>query len=238
MRVLLLITLLIFSLSGCSTVSTVGNQLPDTPDYGPTVPLRVCVLRDVNLDPKDARGILASLKTHFAPYGLDLTFPRVQEWQRPAFRHSGILQDVARRPLEAPCDRLLALVGRDVRDFMWGLLLPEVLGAVETRTYSKGYVVAEAGSFNQLLTFTSPGEAAAHEMYHLLGVPHGDDGASVRRRIAHIKQLAADNHSAGRDFFPAVTFRGKVYLTRRDVDRRFSIPPVETCRAGAGADGC
>ena len=145
---------------------------------------------------------------------------------------------MARRPLEAPCDRLLALVGRDVRDFMWGLLLPEVLGAVETRTASKGYVVAEAGSFNQLLTLTTPGEAAAHEMYHLLGVPHRDDGASARRRIAHIKQLATDNRNAGRDFFPAATFRGKVYLTRRDVDRRFNIPPSETCLASSGGGGC
>lgn len=75
MRIYTIICLLVIFLTGCSTISVVGDR--PLQDDGPAVPLRVCVLRDVNLDPQDTLGILASLKTHFAPYGLDLTFPRV-----------------------------------------------------------------------------------------------------------------------------------------------------------------
>ena len=85
--------------------------------------------------------------------GLHIATPWIREWERPAFSQKGIIRDVARRPLTAPCDRILALVGRDARDFLWGVLMPEILGAVETRTNSKGYVVAQVGSLNQVLTF-------------------------------------------------------------------------------------
>lgn len=225
-------------LAGCSTVPAGYGPLRDIPVPAAEAPLRVCILRDVALDPADARAIMASLVTRFRPYGLALAFPWVRDWQRPAFRHEGILQDIARRPLEAPCDRLLALVGRDVRDFMWGAFLPEVLGAVETRTNTKGYVVAQTGSLNQLLSFTPPREAAAHELFHLLGVDHGGETADTLRRIAGLRQLAAENRTAGRDFFPSATFSGEIYLTRQAVDRRFGIPPAEACLADTGGEGC
>jgi len=169
--------------------------------------------------------------------GLHIATPWIREWERPAFSQKGITRDVARRPLTAPCDRILALVGRDARDFLWGVLMPEILGAVETRTNSKGYVVAQVGSLNQVLTFQSPSSAAVHEFYHLLGCHHGVDKEDAYRQVRHIKQLAARNRLQGRDFFPAMSEKGRVYVSRVDVDRRFGIQRTErAAKTGKGIE--
>ena len=183
--------------------------------------------RDVGVSDETTQTILSAIREEFAPMGLRVTIPWIRAWERPAFSQKGITRDVARRPLTAPCDRILALVGRDARDFFWGALMPEILGAVETRTNSKGYVVAQVGSLNQVLTFQSPSSAAVHEFYHLLGCHHGIDKEDAYRQVRHIKQLAVRNRLQGRDFFPAMSEKGRVYTSRADVDRRFGIRPSE-----------
>jgi hypothetical protein len=195
------------------------------------------VYRDVGVSDATTQTILAAIREEFAPMGLHVTTPWIRAWERPAFSQKGITRDVARRPLTAPCDRILALVGRDARDFLWGALMPEILGAVETRTNSKGYVVAEVGSLNQVLAFQSPSGAAVHEFYHLLGCHHGIDKEDAYRQVRHIKQLAVRNHLQGRDFFPAMSEKGRVYTSRADVDRRFGIhPPARAAKTGSGID--
>jgi len=115
--------------------------------------------------------------------------------------------------------------------------MPEILGAVETRTNSKGYVVAEVGSLNQVLTFQSPSSAAIHEFYHLLGCSHGIDKGDAYRQVRHIKQLAARNRLQGRDFFPAMSEKGRVYSLRADVDRRFGIrQPERAAKTSSGIE--
>jgi hypothetical protein len=195
------------------------------------------VYRDVGVSDETTQTILAALREEFAPMGLHIATPWIREWERPAFSQKGITRDVALRPLTAPCDRILALVGRDARDFLWGVLMPEILGAVETRTNSKGYVVAQVGSLNQVLTFQSPSSAAVHEFYHLLGCHHGIDKEDAYRQVRHIKQLAARNRLQGRDFFPAMSEKGRVYVSRVDVDRRFGIqPPERAAKPGKGIE--
>lgn len=146
MRLNLIITLLVTLLAGCTTVPMDHGPRRDALTSGPSVLRRVCILRGLDVVDEDVQSILAALQEGVTPYGLLLEFPWVRDWQRPAFNPTGILEDVARRRLQAPCDCLLALVGRDVRDFLWGTLMPAILGAVETRTHSKGYLVAADGS--------------------------------------------------------------------------------------------
>lgn len=109
---------------------------------------------------------------------------------------------------------------------------------METRTHAKGDVVARTGSLNQVLTFTPPPEAAAHELFFMLGIDHDEETAAALRRMARIRQLALENRRAGHDFFPAVASNGTVYRTRQAVDRGFGIDPAQTCLAEAGGDGC
>lgn len=193
--------------------------------------------RDVGVSEERTQAILSAIREEFAPMGLHVQTPWIRDWQRPAFSQKGITRDVAHRPLEAPCDRILALVGRDARDFVWGVLMPEILGAVETRTNTKGFVVAEVGSLNQVLTFASPQDAAVHEFYHMLGCRHSLDKEETYAQVGRIKQLAALNRRQGRDFFPAMSEKGRVYTTRAAVDRRFGIrPAAHAARRTKGPD--
>jgi hypothetical protein len=219
----LLAALILAGLTGCTSIGPTGVQ-PDI-DMGPNVELRLCIYKDVNVSNRRAAGIIAAIQKEFAQYGLIIKVPSIKPWQRPAFDHQGILRDIVRRPLEPPFDRSLVLVSRDVRDLLWGSLLPEILGAVETVTHTKGYVVAEIGSLNQLLCFQSPQKAAVHEFYHMLGVDHMDGATTICQKIARLKRSAIENRHAGRDFFPGISSSGKLYLARTAVDRRFGLTP-------------
>ena len=226
------------TVTGCSTIGPAGFKPEATGvDMGPQVALRVCILKDESVSSERAAAIVAAIQKEFAQYGLIITVPDIRDWRRPAFRSQGILRDIAKRPLEPPFDRSLALVGRDMRDFVWGALLPEILGAVETLTHTKGYVVAEMGSLNQLLCFHSPAQAAVHEFYHMLGVEHSDKPRIIYEKIAALKRAAIKNRASGRDFFPGISSAGKLYLSRNAVDHRFGLLREPATASAGGKAG-
>jgi hypothetical protein len=226
---LFLMVFFLAALMGCTSIGPTGVPLgASNIDLGPEIELRLCIYKDKDVSDKRAAAIIAAIRKEFVQYGLVIKVAAIKAWQRPGFMHREILRDIARRTLEPPFDRTLALVGRDLRDFMWGTLLPEVYGAVETWTHTKGYVVAEMGSLNQLLTFQSPQQAAVHEFYHMLGVEHMDGERIICEKIARLKRLAVENRQSGRDFFPGISKSGKLYLSRAAVDRRFGVPAKTT----------
>ena len=216
--------LIVLSLAGCTSIKpNQGDAQFTGVELGTHVDLQLCMYKDSQISDRQATDIISAIQNEFSQYGVNVQVPVIKPWQRPSFKHQGILNDIAKRPLEPPCDRLMALVGRDVRDFLWGVFLPEVLGAVETRTHTKGYVVAEMGSFNQLMSFRSPAEAAIHEFYHMFGYAHGDDQQTIVSKIAHLKRMALSNWQSGQDFFPGISSEGTLYLSRREVDQRFGL---------------
>jgi len=227
---------IVLNLAGCASITSHRGDAHNTGiDLGAPVDLQLCVYKDSQISDRQAADIIAAIQNEFSQYGVNVQVPVITPWQRPSFSHRGILNDIARRPLEPPCDRLMALVGRDVRDFFWGALLPEVLGAVETRTHTKGYVVAEMGSFNQLMSFRSPAGGAVHEFYHMFGYAHGDDRQTIVGKIAHLKRMAISNWLSGQDFFPGIGSEGTLYLSRREVDQRFGLVAATPGTAGLTA---
>ena len=101
--------------------------------------------------------------------------------------------------------------------------MPEVLGAVEDTTLTKGYAVAEWGSLSQVLSLLSPHHITIHEFYHLLGCGHGLSAAPCYDRIAQIKRAARLNRERGQDFFPALTLSGEILWTRSLVDQALGL---------------
>lgn len=192
-------------------------------DFGQAEALRICIYKDVNLSDKSVEDMVSAIGEEFASFGLRVEVPWIQAWPRPAFAMEGIIRDIAARPLESPCDRLFALVGRNYKDFLWGIVMPEVLGAIEDITMSKGYVVAVWGSFNQVLSLQSPAQVAVHEAYHLLGCGHGLLANPCYDQIVRIKRAARNNRQKGQDFFPAMTSSGKILWTRGEVDRLLGV---------------
>lgn len=199
------ITLLV--LAGCTTVG-MNTRERSKVDYGPPLTLRVCILKNDSISPERAASLMAAVGKNFESFGITVEVPWTRPWTRPGFQVTSIMADVEQRDLEGPCDRLVGLVARNAGDIAWGLLMPEVLGAVDDDTATRGYVVANYGSLNQL--FLSPQHATVHEFYHLLGCPHGLTLTKCYHRIAALKSAAVP----GADFFPGVTHDGKFLTTR------------------------
>jgi hypothetical protein len=145
--------LLLAGLAGCTTIG-VHTSAREEIDYGQPATVRVCLLRAADIPPRRAEALHRIVRKEFEQYGLLVEVPWVREWQRPGFQAGSIMDDLLQRPLEPPCDRLFGLVDRHLGDFVWGLVLPEVLGAVESVTATRGFVVATWGSVNQI--FAAP----------------------------------------------------------------------------------
>ena len=208
--------LLMLAVGACTTIGVHDMEELAAVDFGPREIVRFCVLRAPDVDEDRARRLVAAVDAEFEPYGLDVEVSWMRPWERPGFAMESILADIVPRPLEPPCDRLMALVDRHLGDTVWGLVLPEVLGAVETVTHTKGYAVATMGSINQIAS--NPSSSAVHEAYHFLGCGHDLVMGECYRRIALIKGLARANRAAGRDFFPGLDPNGKPVTTRRQAD--------------------
>lgn len=209
-------------MAGCTTI---GIPLPSDCrhiDFGPEQCFRICVYKDIDVSEHQVEHIIAAWKREFSAYGLKVDIPWIRDWHRPAFSEKGLSRDAAARPLEVPCDRIFILVGRHIGDFLWGLLLPEILGAVEDITQTKGYAVAQMGSFNQLLSTWKSAVPAVHEAYHLVGCGHGLTRGDCYTQILRIKAAASENRAAGRDFFPGMTVTGRIFRTRSEVEEMFT----------------
>lgn len=203
--------LLVLFVASCTTVGA-HSARRQAVDYGPMATLRVCVLQAEGVSDARVAELIVAARRELAPYGIGVAVPWIRPWERQGFGHEALFEDIVRRPLEPPCDRLLAFVGRDARDFLWGLALPEVLGQVDDATHTRGFVVATRASLNQL--FLPPAKVTVHEFYHLLGCPHSGSLDKCYARIAGLKRATRP----GADFFPGVDAQGRWLLTREETN--------------------
>ncbi|MEQ6888275.1 hypothetical protein ABE957_06265 [Halomonas sp. CS7] len=212
----LLPLLLAMFTSACVTVGKHDTDALQALDFGPEETLRVCLLVDEGITEKSARDLFKEMSDELSIFDLEVEIPWVRQWERPAFLMNGIIEDVALRPLEPPCDRLMAVVGRNVGDFLVSWFAPEILGAVETNTHTRGYVVGKAVTFNQL--FQSPSDVAVHESYHMLGCVHGRSLQECYPYILELKQIASASRDGGNDFFPGISLDRKPITSRETTD--------------------
>ena len=218
-------------LAACTTVGVHTSERTRV-DYGPPATLKVCLLVNDGVSPQRANELIAAVNKEFEPYGINVVVPWTRPWSRPGFQVHSIMEELTTHPLESPCDRLVGLVNRNAGDFLWGLALPEVLGAVDENTHTHGYVVANYGSVNQI--FAQPDEGAVHEFYHLLGCGHELALTHCYHEIAAMKAHIA--RSA--DLFPGREARGDYLLTRKavnDVLQAEHGPIVRVCLNEQGA---
>ncbi len=193
--------------AGCTTIGADTAERHRI-DFGEPVTLEVCLLKHEEVAQDRADLFIAAVNREFADFGIEVTVPWTREWERPAFTVNGIMRDILARGVEPPCDRLMALVDRHAGDFLWGLLLPEVLGAVDDLSHTRGYIVANFASLNQ--AFTSVELTAVHEFYHLVGCGHGISKSQCYHDIAALKA----SRPPGSDFVPGVGRDGKYLVTR------------------------
>ncbi len=139
-------------------------------------------------------------------------------YDRTAFGCLGMGSEMDRMDLEAPCDRAMILLKRTPTDLVWGLFLPTVFGAVDSRTGTRGYAFADLYLAENMLFFRGDEATLIHEGYHLLGCGHGLLMDECYRRIARLKRASGESQA---DFFPAMTEGGRILNSREEVNRVF-----------------
>jgi hypothetical protein len=206
-----------FVLGACTSMGHEYQANREQHEFGPRETLSVCLYVDNGINDEEARTLMENAWRDEAPlYGLDVKIAQIKRWPRPAARMEGIMAALRKEQLEAPCDRVLALIGRDFGDFMWSLLAPEYLGAVNTDTLTHGYAVARRVSLNQLIS--PPVDVTRHEIYHMLGCGEHNDMKKCYDQIALLKTWKREHES---DFFPAWDFlSGRLLASREAVNER------------------
>ena len=199
-------------LAGCTSMGAHNHAALRQLDFGAKDTFAVCLYLDEGISEEQARALIDEAWRDEAPlYGLEVKIASVTRWRRPAFTMDGIVDALRREPLLPGCDRILALIGRHFGDVVWGLLLPEYLGAVNDETLTHGYVIARRASLNQL--FEPPRSVVRHELYHLLGCEEHFAMEHCYQRIASLKRT---KQALGSDFFPAWDMSNNVILVSRE----------------------
>jgi hypothetical protein len=200
-------------LPACTTVGMHTKERAKI-DYGPPITMQICLLRAPDVSQKRADKLMDAVRKEFALYRIEVAIPWVRDWERHGFTANAMFDnDLYHRELEPPCDRLVALVDRNVGDIVWGLLgMPEVLGAVDDETHTHGMVVAIAATEAQ--TLMPPKDAAVHEFYHLLGCPHA---ATLTRCYGLIAKLKSQTDPKA-NFVPGVATNGDFLFSREAVN--------------------
>jgi hypothetical protein len=208
----LLISVLALALSACTSMGHHHADVREHIDFGPTEKISVCLYVDKGISEQEGRALVEEAWNQEGRlYGIEVEIAQVKQWSRPAFQMDGILAALRQERLEAPCDRIFALLGRNVGDFAWGLVGPEVLGAVIDESLTHGYAFARRATLAQI--FSSPSDVIGHEIYHLLGCGEHFHMDNCYEQIARMKAWKRDN---GGDFFPAWDLVNKRMLTTRE----------------------
>lgn len=180
--------------TACTSIGSHDTGARDAVDYGAPATLRLCIYRDPKVTPLESAAVVGAIREELAPYGLAVTVPWERERARPGFAHGALIAAVAAVPQTPDCDRTLWLIGRGLADQLWGLALPEVLGAVVAIGDPRFYVVAQHASLNQRFAGGSPTDVARHEVYHTFGCTHSTNLRECYTLVARAKgsRLVAD----------------------------------------------
>jgi len=198
-------------LPGCTTIGHHDAVARKQIDFGPPETVKVCLYLDEGISEPEGRTLITNAwVVEPEMFGINIEVAEVHQWKRPAFMYQGIMDSLVKIKLEAPCDRIIALVNRHSGDLLFGLLGAEVLGAVNDDSLTHGFTIARRASLAQLAM--SPTEVLEHELYHYLGCDHYHM-KECYKQIAYMKQWKRE-HSE--DFFPAWDLAQKRLLPTRE----------------------
>ncbi|MEE8342289.1 MAG: hypothetical protein V3R51_00675 [Gammaproteobacteria bacterium] len=215
-RKVILFGLMLF-LGGCTSVGLKHQEHISKLDFGDHRTINMCMYRDTNVTEKRVEQIVDAINEDFRLYDLSISVPWVRQLERAGITYQKIRDQLIDLPIEEGCDRILYLVGRNGFDHLWGAFaLPEILGWVDNRTGTRGYVVANhSTSWNQL-AFGGVRRTARHEALHLLGCGHASPVKPFMDACYDTIAEAKAKATAG--FFPSLSEKGHWYYTREAVN--------------------
>ncbi|TGK00159.1 hypothetical protein EHQ53_04925 [Leptospira langatensis] len=225
MRHIRLLPLLL--LLSCTTVGFHRESVRETYDYGKPRTVRVCVWKDTNVSKERMDTLFDSWNEELSMYRLQAKVSRVQDWQRPGWTSNDIMKELFQAPLPSDCDRILALAGVQFSDLLYEFasyilalfFIPtfEVLGAVDSYTGTRGFVLAHTASLGSLL-YGGSTHTMVHEGYHMFGCGHA---FFLSECYGKIKDIKAASERSGESFFPAALKEGGFLYSQKDVNLIF-----------------
>ncbi|EPG68153.1 hypothetical protein ACE5IS_14870 [Leptospira wolffii] len=218
---------LLFPIS-CTMVGFHRESIRETHDYGKLRTVRVCVWKDRNVSTERMNYLFDSWNEELALYKLQAKVENVRDWERPGWTGNAIMEELFSAPLPSECDRILALAGVRLSDIAYEVasyilalfLIPtfEVLGAVDSYTGTRGYVLAHTASLGHMIS-GGASRTLVHEGYHLLGCGHAFYLSECYGRIQALKENA--RNSPHPDFLPAMHPGGGYLFSQKEVNLFF-----------------
>lgn len=190
-------------------------------DFGKEENLRLCVWKDKKISHKDLIDLIDIWNGELNHYKIKIRLSEVKNWERPGWTGFAIMDEVFMTKLPNQCDRLLAVAGGKISDTVFEIVgiffaffgIPsfQVLGAVETKTGTRGYILGQTRTISHWLSGGASG-TLIHEGYHLLGCGHSFFLSECYLQIQKVKELKRKNNISGVPFFPSVDEDGNVFL--------------------------
>ena len=172
-------------------------------NFGPSEQVRVCTWRDYGVSATEVQDWLEAWNTkHEEQVGLTVVPIDKGELPRNGFTHTAITDSFEKQvPLTDDCDRDMYFVGRNVGDFLFGVLavttlpLAETLGETDDQTLTHAFVVERNAT---LMNFVfSPAAITEHEIWRWLGCKQHYDWDRCYPQIAMLKMQEASLKETG-----------------------------------------
>ncbi|EMJ97787.1 hypothetical protein LEP1GSC193_3374 [Leptospira alstonii serovar Pingchang str. 80-412] len=205
----------------CTMIGFHRDKIRREIDFGEEETLRLCVWKDVKVSEKELTELVETWNKELEYYKIRISLSDVKDWERPGWTGATIMDQVFYAELPLQCDRLLAVAGGKLSDTVFELVgivfalfgIPsfQILGAVETKTGTRGYILGQTRTISHWLSGGAE-ETLIHEGYHLLGCKHSFFLSDCYVRIRTLKELKRKNREAGTPFFPSIDEEGKIFL--------------------------
>lgn len=191
---------LIFLFTGCTSVGFHDAALRQRliEHSAPPMTVKLCAYLDDGISEQEAQELLdAAWNPDEEQVGVSWIIAATSHVPRPAFTYFAMKAVVDSWSVPDTCDRVMFFMGRHAGDVVFGVVamfvgIPEVLGYVDDHELTRGYIVAQRATVNQL--FISPSAALRHELYHMLGCEHSWSLANCYAAIAELRRLAGLVH--------------------------------------------
>ncbi|PJZ57718.1 hypothetical protein [Leptospira barantonii] len=217
---ILAVSFCLFAVS-CTTVGFHRDGIRQEIDFGKEETLRLCVWKDVKVSDEELVELVGAWNEELEYYKITVLLSDIKDWERPGWTGMPIMDQVFSASLPKQCDRLLAVAGGKISDtafelvgiFMafFGIPSFQVLGAVENKTGTRGYILGQTRTISHWLAGGSKG-TLIHEGYHLLGCGHSFFLSDCYVQIRKVKELKRKNRETGALFFPSVDEEGNIFI--------------------------
>ena len=115
------VLLLLFFTNACTMVGFHNHKEMRRIDYGNSMPLRICVLKDKGITDRLIYKRLSFWQKELSLYNIEIEHTNTRSWQRNGFNSNEILKSLY-HPLPKKCDRLVAFVSTTWKDVGYEIL--------------------------------------------------------------------------------------------------------------------